>query len=99
MSIRTRLARLEKQAGVADARCPHGWGRDELVHVFGRSVDASDYPDGELPEQDIPDDQLPPDARPCPACGWEPEVRLIYEVVVRTPEEVAVLGEQERDGA
>ena len=97
MSIKSRLAKLER--GRRDGRCPLCWGRDEVVHIFGPSVDAADYPDGELPEQDIPDDQLPPDALPCPACGWEPTVVVTVEVVVSNPEQVRqCAGEPHEDG-
>src|SRR5262245_15356269 len=85
MSIRARLAKLERGTGAG--RCPVCRLREELVHVFGPSVDAADYPDSELPEQDVPDDQLPPDALPCPACGWAPTVVVIVEVLVNDREQ------------
>ena len=40
----------------------------------------------------VPEPELPPEAAPCPACGWEPTVTMVYEVVVDSPEQAANRG-------
>jgi hypothetical protein len=88
MSIRRRIERLEAAGGEkgCGADCPPG--------VF--RLYRQDSPDGEpvLIRQDGSD-------TPCPRCGRPAEVGEFFEIVVRTPEEVArVLAEaDEAEGA
>jgi hypothetical protein len=80
MSLRSRLAKLERGHGVGC--CPLCRDRDERLTVFGPSCEEADYLAGRVPQP-----ELPPEAAPCSACGWEPTVTVIYEVVVDSAEQ------------
>ena len=90
MSLRGRLTKLERVHGVG--RCPHCRGREERLTVFGPSCAVADYLAGRVPEA-----ELPAEAAPCPACGWEPTVTVIYEVIVDGPEEARVVDALRRE--
>ena len=73
MRLENRLARLEAPRA-ADRRCSQCWDRPAQV-LWG-------YP-AEAPAADPP-----ADAWPCSACGWQPDVIEVVEVIVTSREEM-----------
>jgi hypothetical protein len=80
MSVRTRINRLERQQSNR-GRCPVCWGRPSGVLRIFRKDSTSGAP--LLVERDGDE------GRPCPSCGWTPQVTKIVRVVVNSREEVA----------
>ena len=86
VNLRSRLERLERALG-AVGRCPTCRDRPDVVYRVLR--------------QDSPDATARLErggshsGEPCPDCGWAPEVMEIFEVVVRTREDVARMARME----
>jgi hypothetical protein len=72
MTIRARLARLEKRT-LAGGRCPVCRDRPAMLWRDAASADGA-------PEAAGADA-----AEPCPACGWEPDVLVIAVKIVDSP--------------
>jgi hypothetical protein len=80
MSLKSRLARLEKSQGDEFDRCPACRGRPPEIFVTSRA----DFPGAEpVPEPSEGWEQI----HPCKSCGWEPKVIHLIETVVRTRQE------------
>jgi hypothetical protein len=76
---------MEELTGADRGRCPLCCNRsDSVVRRY-----RQDSPDAEPVPSDTWDDP-----KPCPVCGWEPNVTEIVEVVVHTREQAqAALGQ------
>ena len=82
MSVRTRLKRLERRQSNR-GRCSVCRDRPSgILRLFRKDATS-----GAL----VPIDRGGDDGKPCPACGWTPQVTKIVTVVVNSRDDLARL--------
>jgi hypothetical protein len=83
MTLRHRLRRLEAGLRKDGRRCPLCRDRPGQVMVTMAGIGLPDDDRGDRqPCTDEREEDSAETAAPCPACGWQPEVVQVTEVVV-----------------
>jgi hypothetical protein len=97
MTIRHRLRRIEAGFSKRGRRCPLCRDRPGQVMVTTASIHLPDNGRGDCqPCTGEPKGDSAEAAAPCPACGWQPDVVEITEVVIYSPEQLEQIPGRDR---